>query len=96
PDIWLRRSFDLPKIPDEIELRLFMHHDENVEVYLNGVLASRSSGFSTDYRLVRMTPEARAALKPGENVLAVHCHQTSGGQYIDVGIAKIVPEPSAR
>jgi hypothetical protein len=33
------------------------------------------------------------ALRKGHNILAVHCHQTNGGQYIDVGIDAIVPAP---
>jgi hypothetical protein len=89
-DIWLRRSFDWPsgKIakPEWI-----VHHDEDVEVYINGVLAGKADGYTTDYEDMVMTPEGAAALKPGKNVLAVHCHQTQGGQYIDVGIVSVTP-----
>jgi hypothetical protein len=90
PDIWLRRSFDLPAGFAATNPQLFLHHDEEAEIYINGVLALKITGYSTDYEFVSMTPEARAALKPGRNTLSVHCHQTTGGQYIDVGIVDVV------
>jgi hypothetical protein len=89
-DIWIRREIVLPaEVP--AELYLVMHHDEDAEVYLNGVLAAKVSEYTTDYDELPISPEARAALKPGKNVLAVHCHQTTGGQYIDVGLAALKP-----
>jgi hypothetical protein len=85
PDIWLRRTFQCPDpVPDN--LHLLLHHDEDATVWINGVIATRLEGYTTDYIAVPLTPEARAALRPGPNVLAVHCHQTRGGQYIDVAL----------
>ncbi len=86
-DIWLRRVFELPgNLPDRLALRL--HHDEDVTVFLNGVQVFQQRGYSTEYESKEISAQA---VKPGRNVMAVHCHQTSGGQYIDVGIDAIVP-----
>lgn len=90
PDIWLRRSFDLPADFRAVNPRFLLHHDEGAEVYLNGVLALTIDGYSTDYEVLPLSADARALLRPGRNTLAVHCHQTSGGQYIDVGIVDVV------
>lgn len=84
-DIWLRRHF-------KVELRelsfaaLEIHHDEDAEVYLNGQLAAKLTGYTTNYTLALATKEIRKALRSGDNLLAVHCHQTVGGQFIDVGL----------
>jgi hypothetical protein len=87
-DIWLRREFSLNEVP-MAEILLAVHHDEDVEVYINGVLVGKASGFTTDYVELPLTPQGRAALKTGKNVFAVHCHQTTGGQYIDVGLVVV-------
>ncbi|MEI7909225.1 MAG: glycoside hydrolase family 2 TIM barrel-domain containing protein [Verrucomicrobiota bacterium] len=84
-DIWLRRSFEWTAVEAGVPA-LFVHHDEDVEIYINGVLAGKADGFTSDYEEMTLTPEGLAALHPGSNVFAVHCHQVSGGQYIDVGI----------
>ncbi|MDQ2687056.1 MAG: glycoside hydrolase family 2, partial [Armatimonadota bacterium] len=87
-DIWLRRTVTLPAtLP--AKLTILARHDEDVEVYVNGVLAASATGFTSDYAELPLSDAARAALKPDTNILAVHCRQTIGGQVIDV-------DPTAR
>jgi hypothetical protein len=86
PDIYLRRTFDRNGSSIPKGLRFVVDHDEDVEIYINGVLAGRAEGYNGDYEELTMTDAGRAALKPGKNLLAVHCHQTRGGQFVDVGI----------
>jgi hypothetical protein len=103
PDIWLRRTFTLEPVGWGLPhrsayggasptLQLSVHHDEDVEVYLNGVLAASATGFTTQYEPLPISADALAALKPGENLIAVHCHQTIGGQYIDAGLVQVVEQ----
>jgi hypothetical protein len=84
-DIWIRREFTLPETA-LVDPQLTIHHDEDAEVYLNGVLATKVAGYTTDYEEVPISVAARAVLKPGPNVIAIHCKQTTGGQYIDAGL----------
>ncbi len=90
-DIWMRRRFTLPNnIPTELSFSVL--HDEDAEIYLNGVLAATLPGFNNNYDSVPMNASGRTALKPGQNTLAVHVHQTLGGQGIDVGIISATPQ----
>ena len=93
-DIWLRREFTL-KAEDIPRVKLQVFHDEDAEIYINGVMALKLSGFITDYDDFELLPDAAATLHPGENLLAVHCHQTTGGQGIDVGVIapQLVKDP---
>lgn len=88
-NIWLRREFNLPSTSGEILLNL--HHDDDATVYINGVLAAQVDGATSDYEHVPLSGDARASLKPSGNVIAVHCRQTGGDQYIDAGLIRIQP-----
>ncbi len=92
--IWTRRTFTLDKDPSPA-LQLRVHHDEDCEVYINGVLALKTTGFTSNYEEFAISPEARKVLKAGENTFAVFCRQTSGGQFIDVGLVEVVEVPAA-
>ncbi|MEI7928534.1 MAG: hypothetical protein WCH40_08290 [Verrucomicrobiales bacterium] len=53
-------------------------------------VATEASGFNDDYTALKLTPQSRAVLKPGRNVIAFHCHQGSGVQYVDLGTAGVI------
>jgi hypothetical protein len=98
-ELWLRRDFELSAdaLPPEqlSRLQLAVHHDDACEIYLNGVLAAKLDGFTVEYKNVPIAVDAVTALRPGRNVLAVHCSQTTGGQYIDVGLVAVEATPVA-
>lgn len=88
-DIWLRKEFALsnPEVKKE-NLVLSIHHDDDCEVYINGVKAAMAGGHTSGYSMLRLNEAGKAALQlNGKNVIAVHCHQNRGGQYIDAGIS---------
>jgi len=89
-DIWLRRDVDIST--DQIKnVQLWFHHDDDAEVYINGVLALTAPGFVSNYESFPLNDQALATLKPGKNTVAIHCHQISGGQYIDLGLVVVHP-----
>jgi hypothetical protein len=94
-DIWLRREFTL-EAEDLSGMRLHVFHDEDAEIYFNGELAAQLKGFITDYDFFEISHVALSALHPGTNSIAVHCHQTTGGQGVDVGIVIPQSEPGSK
>ena len=89
-DIWIRRNFTINNFDASQlqELRLWLFHDEDAEIYINGKLAAKMTGYNTKYETWPILPEALQALKldGSDNVIAIHCKQTTGGQFIDCGL----------
>jgi serine/threonine protein kinase len=88
PDVWLPREFKVPEGTSD-DLLLSNFHDDDAEVYINGVPALNEPGCNHLYTEMPLSAEARKALKPCRNVLAVHCKNTGGPGYIDVGIVAV-------
>ncbi len=86
-DIWVRREVMLDSVPAAAKLLIF--HDDDVEVYINGVMAVTRKNWTTGFIVCDITPGARRALKKGKNVIAMHCNSTKGGQHLDVGIVAV-------
>jgi hypothetical protein len=86
----LRQTFDIgtltPIVLDSLVLNV--HHDEGCEIYLNGVLASTLTGYTSSYMVYPISDLAKKALiSNGSNTISIHCNQVYGGQYIDAGIS---------
>ncbi|MDB6123100.1 MAG: Glutaminase [Pedosphaera sp.] len=87
-DIWLRREVEIPA--DKLQnLELWLHHDDDTEIYINGVEAMRCAGWTMNYEAFTLSAVGRAALKAGKNLVAVHCRQNGGGQYVDFGLVQV-------
>ncbi|WP_315857330.1 family 43 glycosylhydrolase [Rhodopirellula halodulae] len=83
-EIWMRKEFQVPTLPNHPGL--LIHHDEDAEVYLNGNLIAKLPGYSTKYHVLPLDQTQSTHLKTGTNLLAVHCKQTAGGQFIDAHV----------
>ncbi|HWI57450.1 MAG TPA: glycoside hydrolase family 2 TIM barrel-domain containing protein, partial [Bacillota bacterium] len=91
-DLWLRQNFEA-RDTDVKSATLVIFYDEDTEVYVNGQLLWKRSGFTTTYDGFAVTEALRRALKKGQNTLAVHTHQTGGGQFLDLALLCELPEP---
>ncbi|MCF2503820.1 DUF4965 domain-containing protein [Dyadobacter sp. CY107] len=86
-EIWYRREFTLTAADFE-KPTLNIFHDDDVEVFINGVPAFDCAPcFTGDYEFKPISASARKALKKGKNILAAYCKNGAGPGYIDIGLA---------
>ncbi|HQL93492.1 MAG TPA: DUF4965 domain-containing protein [Candidatus Hydrogenedentes bacterium] len=86
PDIWLRGEITIPK-GDYESLQLSLFHDEETEVYIDGVRSVRVKGYNVEYEPTSLS--GPVTLGPGKHFFAVHCRNTTGGQGIDLGVVDV-------
>jgi hypothetical protein len=84
-DIWVRRSFVLKEL-NQNKLFINLHHDDNVEVFLNGELVFKCDCKNNNANLYPVADAIKNKLKLGENVLAIHCTNTGGAGFLEGGL----------
>ena len=84
-NIWVRRAFILNDLNIN-RLFLKLHHDDNVEVYLNGELVYSCNCWNNKPQYFPLTDATKNKLVKGENILAIHCANTAGGAFLDAGL----------
>jgi hypothetical protein len=89
-NIWMRRSFVLSDLTNN-KLNLKLRHDDNVEVYLNGELVYTCDCWNDKSQYFPLIDAIKSKLVKGENTIAIHCANTAGGAWLDVGLSAEKP-----
>ncbi len=74
-------------MPDNVDLNI--HQDEDAELYVNSARVAELSGYVTACITRPLPDDTAKALRKGNNVMAIHCRNTIGGQYVDAGLVAI-------
>lgn len=87
-DIWVRRPFTLNEDLTSATVFLEYSHDDIFELYINGIEVVATDYVWRNNVLLELPKEAVETLKKGDNIIAAHCHNRTGGGYVDFGLKK--------
>lgn len=85
-DIYIRRTFEINNTDLTEDIYLIYSHDDVFELYLNGEQLVSTGEVWRDNVYLKLSDEAKKKLRKGKNVIAAHCHNTTGGAYVDFGL----------
>ena len=94
-DIYVRRTVTLTAEDLEKDLWIQFSHDDVFELYVNGTQVISTGETWLQGETHQLTAQEKSKLVVGDNVLAAHCHNTSGGAYVDFGLFENVYQPGA-
>lgn len=82
---WVRCHFTMTEEDLTKFLSFYIANDDTGEAYINGVQIYNVTS-AANYNIIRLSDEAKAALKVGDNVLAVKVRDNGGNRYMDFGL----------
>ena len=83
-DIYVRREFTLDEINPDALYYVMYKHDDTFQLYVNGTQVV-STGYKWDVSGTAVRIDSNL-LREGKNIIACHCHNTTGGAYVDMGL----------
>ena len=89
-DIYIRRQVELTAEELAEDLFLKYSHDDVFELYVNGTEVANTGETWVDGVVLHLDDSLKALLHEGPNVIAAHCHNTTGGAYADYGLYRNV------
>lgn len=89
--LWVRKEFVLDE--DVLDKKVFIEfsHDDDVEIYVNGIEVVRVYDKCQDNIFKEINDEAHRSLRKGNNVITAYCHNRGGDAYLDFGVS--IEEP---
>lgn len=85
-DIYIRRHLTLTADDLQRELWIIFSHDDVFELYVNGHRVVQTGLTWKQGEMHKLTASEMEYLHEGDNIVAAHCHNTSGGAYVDFGV----------
>ena len=93
-DIYVRRKVTLTADDLQKDLWIQFSHDDVFDLYINGTKIIGTSEYWIQGETRQLSAEEKNKLIAGENIIAAHCHNTTGGAYVDFGLFENVYQTS--
>ena len=87
-DIYVRRTINLTASDLASDLYIKYSHDDVFELYVNGTEVANTGETWVNDVVLHIDDKLKKLFHEGENILAAHCHNTTGGAYTDFGLYK--------
>ena len=85
-DIYIRRTMTLTADDLQKDLYIIYSHDDVFELFINGSRVISTGNTWLQGEVYHLTESDKQRLREGDNIIAAHCHNTTGGAYVDFGV----------